>query len=100
MNIAHVIKRPIITEKSTNMVKANKYTFEVEISANKDLIKKAVEKLFDVHVISVSTVTVKGRTKRSGKKRTEKTLSAFKKAIVGLKTGDKIALFDLPAAEK
>ena len=61
-----VIIRPIITEKSNDGMQEGKYTFEVSKKATKVDIAKAVEKLFDVKVLKVNTVTVKGKEKRVG----------------------------------
>ena len=59
-----VIRRPIVTEKSTRASEANALVFEVAISANKPLIKEAVESLFSVKVKAVNTVLTKGKVKR------------------------------------
>ena len=59
-----VIRRPIVTEKSTRASEANALVFEVAISANKPLIKEAVEALFSVKVKAVNTVLTKGKVKR------------------------------------
>jgi len=59
-----VIRRPIVTEKSTRASEANALVFEVAISANKPLIKEAVETLFGVKVRAVNTVLTKGKVKR------------------------------------
>ena len=72
-----------------------KYTFKVVDSADKLSIKKEVEKRFNVNVLAVTTVVVKGKVKRSGKKRMQKRTSNWKKAVVALKAGQKIDLFEL-----
>jgi large subunit ribosomal protein L23 len=59
-----VIRRPVVTEKSTRASEANALVFEVAISANKPLIKEAVEALFSVKVKAVNTVLTKGKVKR------------------------------------
>lgn len=94
MNITTVIRKPIITEQSVNEAKTGKYTFEVAFAADKDSIKRAVEKEYSVSVISVSTVIVKGRKKRAGKKRVEIASTPFKKARVKVKKGQTIAVFE------
>lgn len=71
-----------------------KYTFEVSRLAHKDEIKKTVEKMFGVNVVSITSTLVKGRTMRIGKRRQIKNLSPFKKATVYLKEGQSIALFE------
>lgn len=90
----NVIIAPVISEKSMSEVAKGKFTFRVVKQADKLSIKKEVEEKFKVNVLSVSTVTTKGRTKRTGVRRVEVSLQPFKKAIVKLKEGQKIALFD------
>lgn len=90
-NYRDVIKAPIITEKSSDQVKnSNIITLSVDIKANKVQIKQAVEKIFNVKVESVNTVTVRPRKKRVGKY-TGKT-NQVKKAIVKLAEGSSIEL--------
>lgn len=89
------IVKPVISEKSMQDAAKNKFTFLVATHANKPAIKKDVEKKFNVHVISVSTTIVKGKSIRTGKKRIETKQSPFKKAIVELKSGEKIGLFEV-----
>jgi len=68
MDLYSVIKRPLITEKSTiARDDANKYIFEVDRRANKIEIEKAVEKLFKVKVVTVRTMNIEGKKKRTGK---------------------------------
>lgn len=87
-----IIKYPSITEKNTTLRQMqNKYVFEVDIKANKPVIKEAVEKLFDVTVESVNTIVVKGKKKRIG--RNVGYRSDWKKAIVKVKEGQSIARF-------
>ncbi len=95
MPVLSVIIRPIITEKSLSLVKEGKFTFRVLQEANKDLIKKAIEKQFKVDVISIETTVQKGKTKRVGMRRAEKKIAPIKKAVVTLKDGQKIDMFDL-----
>lgn len=87
-----IILRPVVTEKSMALMEENKYTFIVDPRANKTEIKKAVEALFKVKVEKVNTMRVKGKTKRVrniiGKE------PDYKKAIVKLKKGDRIELFE------
>ncbi|MFA5625071.1 MAG: 50S ribosomal protein L23 [Bradymonadales bacterium] len=67
-NLTEVIRRPIITEKSTLMrQETNQYVFEVDLRANKHEIKDAVQRLFDVDVLSVNTMVMPGRSKRFGR---------------------------------
>ena len=79
-----VIIKPIITERSSEDLQEGKYTFKVNKKATKVDIKNAVEKLFEVKVLSVNTVTVKGKEKRVG--RNVGKTSDWKKAIVTIDT--------------
>lgn len=94
-----VLIRPLLTEKSTKQAEKGKFTFQVGIHADKVSIKKAIEKAFPVHVTDVATIIVKGKTVRTGMRRTEKTLSPWKKAVVTLKKGEKIGLFNVGEAK-
>lgn len=93
-NMANVIVSPLITERSMALAQTGKYTFVITKQATKPEVKKAVEKLFNVHVQKVLTVITKGRTKRVGKRREEVHLQPLKKAVVEVKKGEKIALFE------
>ena len=91
--IAHdIIIRPIITEKSSALMELNKYTFEVHKSANKIQIRKAVEEIFKVKVLSVNTMNIAAKPKRMGAF-VGKTRS-WKKAIVALPEGQRIEFFE------
>jgi len=93
MNISDVIKRPLITEKSTLLKGvANTVLFAVDSNANKKEVRDAVEKSFKVKVVDVRTLNVAGKTKRRG--RTLGLRPGWKKAIVTLKEGDKIEFFE------
>lgn len=87
-----IIKRLMITEKNMDMNPLNKYVFEVEKTANKVEIAKAVAKLFSVNVISVNTLRTKNEMKRFGSKGATK--KAGKKAIVTIAAGQSIDLLD------
>ncbi len=87
-----VLKKPVVSEKTMSLLAENKYTFLVNPDANKIEIKHAVEKAFSVKVTDVKTISVKGKKKRVGR-HVGKT-SDKKKAIVTLKDGDKIEVFD------
>lgn len=88
-----IIIRPIITEKSMEAVESKKYVFEVARSANKVEIRKAIEEIFGVKVLSVNTMNVRGKEKRMGV-HVGKT-AARKKAIVRLSEDSKpIELFE------
>ncbi|RHW33901.1 50S ribosomal protein L23 [Neobacillus notoginsengisoli] len=67
MDARDVIKRPVITERSTDMMAEKKYTFEVDVRANKTQVKDAVEKIFGVDVDKVNIMNYKGKFKRMGK---------------------------------
>lgn len=87
-----MIKSPIITEQTMKLAEqSNKYTFKVSKDANKVEIKKAVEAIFSVKVVSVNTVTVLPKAKKMGKY--EGLKAGYKKAIVGLADGQKIEAF-------
>jgi large subunit ribosomal protein L23 len=90
---------PIITEKSMEAADKGKFSFKVSKSADKKTIKKTVAEKFKVDVVSISTANVKGKKRRFGAKRKEVALPSFKKAIVRLKAGQKIAMFDAGATE-
>ena len=79
-----VIIAPVITEKSNDELQAGKYTFRVNKKATKIDIRNAVEKLFEVKVVNVNTLSVKGKEKRMGK--TSGKTSDWKKAIVTIDT--------------
>lgn len=90
-----IIKKPLITERSMQLVKKNQFTFIVAMGTTKEMIKNAIQSAFKVDVVAVDTAIQKGKTKRVGKKREMKDLSAIKKAIVTVKEGQKIDIFDL-----
>ena len=92
-DIYQVIKKPLITEKA-NILKeqANKVAFVVDKKANKLEIKEAVERLFKVKVLKVHVSTVKGKPRRVG--RTIGRRPDWKKAVVTLRPGDRIDLFE------
>ena len=90
-----VILAPIVSEKSYSLLDQNSYTFRVHTKANKTEIRQAVEKIWDVKVVSVNTLNRKGKTKRfrfeEGKR------SDTKRAIVKLAEGDSIEIFEQQA---
>ncbi|MCK4352885.1 50S ribosomal protein L23 [candidate division WOR-3 bacterium] len=88
-----IILYPIVTERAVNLKdKANKYTFCVVREANKIEIKSAIEELFKVKVLRVTTIQMKGKPKRLG--RFEGKRASWKKAICTLNPGDKIEIFE------
>ena len=92
MHLYEVLRRPLITEKNTMLQAQGKYAFEIAREANKQQIKQAVEKVFKVKVLAVNVMTVPGKTRRVG--RQQVLTQSWKKAIVTLKPGDKIELFE------
>ncbi len=94
----NILIRPIITEKSMNEAAKGRFTFEVFKFSNKAEISQAVKQSFKVNPLKVQTITVKGKTKRNAKTRKLSQASDWKKAVVQLKAGEKIDLFDI--AEK
>lgn len=89
-----IIIRPITSEKSLREANKKRYTFEVDIKANKTQIKKAAEKTFKVNVIKVQTITIKGKAYRMGKKWQFGHKSDWKKAVIEVKPDQKIDLFE------
>jgi large subunit ribosomal protein L23 len=92
MHLYDVLRRPLVTEKNTMLQAQNKYAFEVAKEANKPQIKQAVEKAFKVKVITVNVTKVSGKTRRVGRRMVQ--TSPWKKAIVTLRSGDKIEFFE------
>ncbi|KPV52117.1 50S ribosomal protein L23 [Kouleothrix aurantiaca] len=92
MNAHQIIIRPLITEKNTNLMSLNKYSFQVDRSANKTQIRQAVEEIFNVTVTGVHTLNVRGKLRRRGNRFGY--TSDWKKAIVTLAEGDRIELFE------
>ena len=93
MNPYEVLRRPIVTEKSNLQSDyLNRYTFEVDVRANKHQIKHAVEQVFDVQVVAVNVMNVRGKERRLG--RVVGRTRDWKKAIVTLASGQTIQLFE------
>lgn len=87
-----IIIRPIVSEKSYSLMELNRYTFEVDKRATKPHIADAIEEIFGVTVTSVNTMNVAGKPRRL---RYNKGITrTWKKAVVTLKDGDKIDLFE------
>jgi len=87
-----VLIKPVVSEKSTKLMEENKYTFKVDPKANKIEIKHAVETAFKVNVVDVRTMRVPGKLKRQG--RTQGYTPSWKKAIVTIKAGQRIPIFE------
>ena len=91
MEARQIVIRPVITEKSYEMIEHNRYTFEVDKRARKIEIAKAVEEIFKVTVVSVNTMNVPGKTRRV--RYAKGSTPSWKKAVVTLKAGDTIKEF-------
>jgi len=88
MDHHQVIIRPVVSEKSYVLAAADKYTFRVHPDAHKTQIRQAIEQLFEVKVVNVRTASVKSKPKRRGL-----TSGRTKKAIVQVRPGDQIPIF-------
>jgi large subunit ribosomal protein L23 len=92
MHLYEVLRRPLITEKNAALQAQGKYAFEVAGEANKEQVKQAVEKSFNVNVTQVNVITVPGKGRRI---RGRVVISPpWKKAVVTLKPGDKIEIVE------
>jgi large subunit ribosomal protein L23 len=93
MNVYDVLRRPVITEKNTYIMEGGKVTFQVDRAATKPQIARAVETAFpNVRVVAVNTLTMPAKDRRRG--RIVGRLPAWKKAVVTLREGDRIELFE------
>ena len=93
MDLYRVVNKPLVTEKGTTMLaEGNWVTFDVNMDANKIQIREAIQKIFNVSVLKVNTQIVRGKRRRFG--RTMGQSKAWKKAMVQLKEGDKIEIFE------
>ncbi|MBV8479872.1 MAG: 50S ribosomal protein L23 [Actinobacteria bacterium] len=92
MHPGQVLLRPVISEKSYEQITQNRYTFKVHQDAHKTQVRQAVEQLFDVKVVSVNIVKVQAKPKRRGMYKGVR--PGWKKAIVELKPGDSIEIFE------
>ena len=92
MDASDILIKPIVTEKSTALMEEGKYTFQVPLNVTKIEIRQAVEQVFNVKVQAVNTMRYEGKMKRLG--RTQGRRSDWKKAIVTLKPGETIELFE------
>ncbi|HXH97991.1 MAG TPA: 50S ribosomal protein L23 [Gaiellaceae bacterium] len=87
-----VLISPVVSEKSYGQIAQNRYTFRVHSDAHKTQVRQAVEQLFDVKVVNVNIVKVRPKPKRRGVTRGAR--PGWKKAIVQLKPGDSIEIFE------
>ena len=92
MESRKVVLAPILSEKGTRLMENNKYLFKVDINANKIQVKKALMDIFDVTVVDVNIIRMKGKVKRVRYKEGKR--PDWKKAIVTLKDGDSIDFFE------
>jgi large subunit ribosomal protein L23 len=92
VQLFEVLRKPLVTEKNTLLQGQDKYCFEVSKEANKTQVKLAVEKAFKVTVTEVNVMMVRGKERRVGRKYSVG--SSWKKAVVTLKPGDKIQIFE------
>ena len=90
-SIYSIVKSPLVTEKSARDSVFRKYAFEVDNTANKVQIKRAIEKIYSVKIVKTSVLTVKGKLKKLRHNQAGKTAS-WKKAIVTLKEGFEIKI--------
>jgi large subunit ribosomal protein L23 len=89
---AQVLISPVVSEKSYGQIVENRYTFKVHKDAHKTQIRQAVEELFEVHVVAVNVIKVQPKPKRRGQ--IQGTRPGWKKAIVEVKAGEKIDIFE------
>ena len=93
MDMYKIVEKPLVTEKGTVMLsEGNRVTFKVHLDANKIEIREAVQKIFSVTVLQVNTQVVRGKRKRFGRAMGQ--TKSWKKAMVQLKEGDKIEIFE------
>ena len=92
MHPFQVLLRPLVTEKSTLLQEQDKYIFVVALSANKNMVKQAVQMAYDVKVLGVNIIKTHGKKKRFGPRYVKR--PDMKKAIVTLKPGERIQLFE------
>ena len=96
MDFQDVLRRPVITEKNTRLMELSQYTFEVASAANKIQIKDAVERTFNVNVLAVNVMNVRGKERRRARRGRVASVGhtpAWKKAVVTLREGQSIDLF-------
>ncbi len=92
MDFNDVIIKPVLSEKSTTLAEMRKYVFRVSKKANKKIVKRAIKEIFNVDPVSVNIINVRGHRKRV--RYNYGFTPSWKKAIVTLKEGDKIELFE------
>jgi large subunit ribosomal protein L23 len=92
MDTREILRKPIVTEKTTRLMAENKYCFVVDLRATKHQIQQAVEEIFKVKVLDVNTLRVLGKVKRQG--RSEGKRPDWKKAVVTVAPGSRIQFFE------
>lgn len=93
MIISNILKRPVITEKSLSDAVRGIFTFEVNLSASKNMIRKTIEDIYKVHVRKITSAHLKGKKRLVGKKRVPVYKPGRKKVWVKLAPNEKIDLF-------
>jgi len=92
MNNFDILRKPIVTEKSTDLQEQGRYIFEVAPRATKHQVKEAIENAFDVKVLRVNTCNIRGKRKRVGMSTSVR--PSRKKAVVTLAPGQSITIFE------
>lgn len=95
MALAHILRRPIITEKQSQGTSGSRFIFKVDRQATKGQVRQAVEDTYGVSVTKINTMIMPGKTRRVGRNRHLSQSSSWKKAIVHLKSGDNIDIFEI-----
>ncbi len=98
--IRATVLKPVINEKSMQLAEGSHYAFHVDTNVNKDQVWQFIEKKFGVDVLSVSIINIPAKRKTSRNRRGYYSAGGYKKAIVKLKKGQKIALFEAAAPEE
>lgn len=94
MNVFKVLRRPVVTEKSTLLQESRKYVFEIHPAATKSEVREAVERAFEVSVTSVNTIKTQPTVRRFGATGRRAKVGGSKKAVVTLKPGETIQIFE------
>jgi len=94
MTVEQIIIKPAITEKGTYLIDKHKYVFYVRGKSNKAEIAKAIKKIYKVDAVKINVISGKGKMKRIGRTRNFTRLSDYKKAIITIKSDQKIEGFE------
>lgn len=96
----HILKRPIVTERSLALAnQVNTFTFEVSTTSSKNQVKTLIEELYGVKVVRVRTIVVQPQQRKTGKRRLGRMTARSKKALVTLKQGQTLEIFDVGGQE-